>query len=62
MRALPHDRERPRLHRIPWDRIAEIGITVRLGVAGSTLDVTWVERWIRDRIISRIPGGRHDPA
>ena len=50
-----------RFHRVAWDRIAEIGITVRLGVAGSTLDVTWVERWIRDRIISRIPGGRHDP-
>ena len=26
-----------------------------------TLDVTWTERWVRDHIIGRIPGGRHDP-
>lgn len=50
-----------RFHRVSWNRIAEIGIAIHLGVAGSTLDVTWVERWVRDRIISRIPGGRHDP-
>lgn len=50
-----------RLHRTPWSAIFEIGVTIRLAVGGETLDVTWAERWVRDRIIGRIPGGRHDP-
>lgn len=50
-----------RLIRIPWTDVAEVDVVVRLGVRGSGLDATWVERWIRDRIIARIPGGRHDP-
>jgi hypothetical protein len=50
-----------RLHRIPWKDIADIGIVIRLGIDGNRLDVTWVERWMRDHIIARIPGGRHDP-
>ncbi|MDQ0692082.1 hypothetical protein [Arthrobacter sp. W4I7] len=50
-----------RLIRIPWKDVAEVGVVVRLGVGGGNLDATWVERWIRDKIIARIPGGRHDP-
>ncbi|CAN5230555.1 hypothetical protein BH11ACT2_BH11ACT2_05860 [soil metagenome] len=50
-----------RLHRIPWSTVSEVGIVVRIGTRADELDVTWVERWVRDRIISRIPGGRHDP-
>lgn len=49
---------RSRLHRTPWGVVYEIGIAIRLSVGGETLDVTWAERWVRDRIISRIPGGR----
>ena len=38
------------------------GITVLdLDIPGDDLPVTWTERWVRDRIIRRIPGGRHDP-
>lgn len=52
---------RSRWERIPWSDVADVGIVVTLGVAGSSLDLTWVERWVRDTIIRRIPGGRHDP-
>lgn len=52
---------RSRLHRIPWSDVARVDIVVSLGVSGERLDVTWVERWARDHIVGRIPGGRHDP-
>lgn len=50
-----------RWHRIRWSHVADVGTTVALGVRGDTLDVTWTERWVRDRVIGRLPGGRHDP-
>jgi hypothetical protein len=50
-----------RLIRIPWKDVADVGIVIRLGVSGENLDAGWVERWIRDKVIGRIPGGRHDP-
>ncbi|MBT2522041.1 hypothetical protein [Arthrobacter sp. ISL-28] len=50
-----------RLVRIPWKDVADVGVVVRLGVSGENLESGWVERWIRDKIIARIPGGRHDP-
>ena len=50
-----------RLIRIPWKDVAEVGVVLRLGIKGEPLDASWVERWVRDKIIARIPGGRHDP-
>jgi hypothetical protein len=50
-----------RLHRIGWGDVYEVGVAVRLAVNGDTLDTTWAERWVRDRIIGKIPGGHHDP-
>jgi sporulation protein YlmC with PRC-barrel domain len=50
-----------RLIRIPWEDVAEVGVVLKLGINGENLDAGWVERWIRDKIIARIPGGRHDP-
>lgn len=50
-----------RLVRIPWSDVVDVGVAVRLGVRGEGLDATWVQRWLRDRVIGRIPGGRHDP-
>ena len=50
-----------RLHRIAWRHVGDAGIVLRLGIRGSELDGTWVERWVRDHVIARIPGGRHDP-
>ena len=52
---------RSRLHRTPWDAVFDVGVTITLAVGGEALDVTWTERWVRDHIIGRIPGGRHDP-
>ena len=50
-----------RLIRLPWKDVAEVGVVLRLGIKGEPLDASWVERWVRDKIIARIPGGRHDP-
>lgn len=50
-----------RWHRIPWKTITDLGIALHLDVRGDDLEVTWPERWVRDRVIGRIPGGRHDP-
>lgn len=50
-----------RLIRIPWKDVAAVDVVLKLGVSGEHLDAGWVERWIRDKIIARIPGGRHDP-
>ena len=50
-----------RWHRIAWSTIADLGIALHLDVHGEQLDVTWPERWVRDHVIGRIPGGMHDP-
>jgi hypothetical protein len=50
-----------RMHRIEWSAVFEVGVVVRLAVDAETLTVTWAERWVRDRIIAKIPGGSHDP-
>ena len=50
-----------RWHRIRWAHVSDVGTVVTLGIRGEELDVTWPERWVRDHIIRRIPGGSHDP-
>ena len=50
-----------RWHRIRWSDVTDVGTTLDLGVRSEELDVTWPERWVRDHIIRRIPGGSHDP-
>lgn len=52
---------RSRFSRIPWADVDRIDTAVHLSVSGEGLDATWAERWVRDHIIARIPGGRHDP-
>lgn len=47
--------------RIPWSLVTAIDVVITLGVDAEALDATWVSRWMRDHIIARIPGGRHDP-
>lgn len=47
--------------RIDWGHVRDIGTAIRLGVAGDDLELTWSERWVRDHVIRRIPGGSHDP-
>ena len=50
---------RSRLQEIPWDLVDSVGIVVKLKPTDMTFDVGWVERWLRDRIVKHIPGGRH---
>lgn len=50
---------RSRLQEVPWQLVSAVGVTVRLAPTDLTFDVRWVERWLRDHIIARIPGGRH---
>lgn len=50
-----------RFLRIPWKVVADVETVVKVGVAADSLDASWTERWVRDHVIARIPGGRHDP-
>ncbi|WP_262406124.1 hypothetical protein [Protaetiibacter sp. SSC-01] len=50
-----------RWHRIPWGAIRELGTAIHLDVRADELELTWPERWVREHVIGRIPGGRHDP-
>jgi hypothetical protein len=49
------------MERTPWAAVAEVGVVIKLAIGQETSDVVWTERWVRDRIIGRIPGGRHIP-
>jgi hypothetical protein len=49
------------MQRTPWAAVVDIGVVIKLAVGRDTLDLAWTERWVRDRIIGRIPGGRHIP-
>ncbi|HMR23073.1 MAG TPA: hypothetical protein PKE46_13130, partial [Micropruina sp.] len=54
---------RPDAHllRIGWDTVAGLGSAVELAVPASDLPRPWLEGWLRDQVIARIPGGRHVP-
>jgi sporulation protein YlmC with PRC-barrel domain len=51
-----HPQEQPGPARIPFGLVREIGNHVELTVSRSDLEVSRFEDWVRDRIISRIPG------
>ncbi len=55
--ALP----KSRFDRLRWDDVAHLGVTIELNVRADALDTMWVDRWIRDSIIGRIPGARSKP-
>ena len=42
--------------RIPWRRVRHVGPDVRVAVDGERTRALALERWLRDRIVSRIPG------
>lgn len=52
---------RSRWDRIDWRHVRRLDTVIRIDAEADDLDATWLERWIRDRVIARIPGGRHDP-
>ena len=58
-RILGGEPPRSRLQEIPWNLVASVDAVVKLKPTDMKFDVSWVERWLRDRIIKHIPGGRH---
>jgi hypothetical protein len=50
-----------RLQRIDIRLVSEVGIVVSIAALAERLDIDWTERWFRDHIVARIPGGNHDP-
>lgn len=52
---------RSRRARIAWDDVGHVGTALELTVPADRLDVGWTERWVRDHVVGRIPGGTHDP-
>ena len=49
---------RAKLQAIPWRLVTKVGTVVQLSANGEDFDSRWLEHWLRDHIIRRIPGGR----
>jgi len=49
---------RSKLQPLPWRLVAKVGAVVQLKATDEALDGLWVERWLRDHFIGRLPGGR----
>ena len=41
---------------VPWARVLKVGIDVKVDVDAETSPAFFWERWVRERIIMRIPG------
>ena len=50
---------RSKLQPLPWPLVAKVGAVVQLNPTDQSFDGLWVEHWLRDHLIGRIPGGRH---
>lgn len=50
---------RAKLVALAWHDVDRIGTSIHLRPAADLTDNQWVEHWLRDHIIGRIPGGRH---
>jgi hypothetical protein len=55
-----HPSEQPGPARIAFGVVKRIDNHVEITVSRSELDVSRFEDWVRDRIISRIPGAEHE--
>jgi hypothetical protein len=47
--------------RIPWSDVRDLGTAITVREPADSYEITWTERWVREHIVGRIPGGRHDP-
>ncbi|MBE9927919.1 hypothetical protein G8C93_18740 [Cellulosimicrobium cellulans] len=50
-----------RWERVPWADVGHVGTALELTVRADSLDLHWTEDWLREHVVDRIPGGRHDP-
>ncbi len=50
---------RARMQPLPWRLVAKLGTVVQLRPTAQPIDGLWLEHWLRDHLIGRIPGGRH---
>ena len=46
---------------VPWSDVGHVGTAIELTVQADSLDLHWTEDWLREHVVGRIPGGRHDP-
>jgi hypothetical protein len=46
----------PLSYRIPWSKVAEVGLDIDLALDGEETPALAWERWLRDHVIGRIPG------
>ncbi len=47
-----------RLQALPWRLITKVDAALHVSAEADHFDGLWIERWLRDRFIGRIPGGR----
>jgi hypothetical protein len=50
-----------RFDEIPWSDVTEAGVVISVDKPADEYEASWTERWVRDQVIGRIPGGRHAP-
>ncbi len=50
-----------RWERVPWSDVGHVGTALELTVRADSLDLHWNEDWLREHVVGRVPGGRHDP-
>ena len=50
-----------RWERVSWSDVGHVGTAIELTVQADSLDLHWTEDWLREHVVGRIPGGRHDP-
>jgi hypothetical protein len=49
---------RAKLQPLPWRLVAKVGTVVQLNSTDQPIDGLWLEHWLRDHLIGKIPGGR----
>lgn len=50
-----------RWERVRWADVGHVGTALELTVRADSLDLHWTEDWLREHVVGRVPGGRHDP-
>jgi hypothetical protein len=60
MRGIAQRLSTGEIPRIDMSLVSEIGSAIKLGASRKDLDTAPLEDWIRDKVISRIPGSHHE--